>query len=217
MESQKLLIFLKFRLTLHKEGHHALECDSSDLVDNVDTDDVLSQDFEVEVPPADVDQGEEAVEKLENEAFENEGVLVVALVLVVLPIGAPSGHFPENGVQNHRQHNLKHSRDESHISVCIKYSTFLRQRCQPWNYELVILGPNSDHTSDIIRSYQVNNNESEEWKENERVLDVSHVAARGAVVPFLDLSDRVVFWLSVEFMSDLLLFMSLTRIIPDNF
>lgn len=74
---RKLLQFLlNLALVLHKIWKKSFSGDTSDLVRDVNLNDVLSEHLEVEIPPAKIHEREAAVKEFKCESLDDETVLV---------------------------------------------------------------------------------------------------------------------------------------------
>ena len=117
---ERLKLLLDLALVLHEVREESLGGDTTKLIGDVDLDDVLAEHLEVEVPPAEVHEGQAAVEELEGESLDDQAVLVAGLVLVVFAFSAPRGDVTEVTIEEHGQDNLGNTCERSHIRLRVE-------------------------------------------------------------------------------------------------
>lgn len=57
---------------MHHVWYYTLKCNASELINEVNRYDRLTEHFKVEVPPAQINEWKETIEELENESFDDE-------------------------------------------------------------------------------------------------------------------------------------------------
>ena len=75
------------------------EEDAADFIRCVNSDDIGAEDFEIQVPPTEVNQWEEAIKEFEYKSFKHQSLVIVALILVILSICEPGCNLPKDQVQ----------------------------------------------------------------------------------------------------------------------